>query len=1021
MECACCGCTFQKKSGGYKRRGLHTKFKGGSSAAESLKKSYPISFTPGRTDFICDDCSVTIRSVDVKKGQYQDVVEKFRKVRKPGSYISKKIPEIASPSPQALKKRRKIVSTPTKRTPVKPPSRKLSSDKITVNVNNTDIGRAIQLLANYRYQNGIKLLLQSSKSARKAAIKVLTDTVRQESTKLPKKMQKEKNVLGMVQNFDWNSVINEARTTCPTLLEFLTASVTKKQSHKQMTKTKKHKTVSLLPIIGSMLCIIGHTRSSQCSILQQLVSIMLWLGGCKRKVFKSLNKLGWCISIDSTKNRIDSIRQNYDEQVKKWMENISNQDIMNETLEYLPELEDIWEEVEDIESEHGEESNGDQEEEDIEPEEEDQEEDQATESTKTTTEETSQMLPDSAGDMQCSGGSSDIPVPLPTDKRLYFDVTFDNVNQKIGVRHHVRGKKNTMLNMVQSYATLERIGTQGLSNQLPSADDIRNITVSDLLPSQEDENLLKSELSSLVSRTLCTYMDAFANLDVEWSIPHQYSIESRQKSEIVPLGILNKDESTTAGMIEILEDYTKYVPTDSNGMPTSLVLYCDGLSCERIDGAQRARINGHDNWARLQMFEPAIQEWHRRLMFVQDTYDELFKFDSHREKGTLYNMKQVYDHKGVTKNIMECFNKAEELLDFATDCYIVLFALNFLHLENVNEYPENFPVSSNERRSVLNDLAAKIVDSVYYSPNTKEVINVAIDKNVDQGQYCICQLDIGGTMIYCGHVDCSKGSWFHLECLGLDEDEVPEGEWFCSDECRKGAQNRSKRKKRTVDKFKDQKLEYVKHLLWRGLNCRARHDAVKENDGPRMIRHWKFDMFDFHEHNHPKYFIYGVRLLANVAGATSERVKHNLTWERTVNVAGGKRRNMPKDLHCEHLNREYKENSRDAGGQLTENTVNRHSQMLGIGRKITNIFEEQVAFTSTHTRKHTSVDRRKDVSHFIKSVKPQDLLQNKIGRAFVGFEEFKVSKVSRFPKKFKERLLKHVENMAIIREIQDDL
>lgn len=137
--------------------------------------------------------------------------------------------------------------------------------------------------------------------------------------------------------------------------------------------------------------------------------------------------------------------------------------------------------------------------------------------------------------MQCSGGSSDIPVPLPTDKRLYFDVTFDNVNQKIGVRHHVRGKKNTMLNMVQSYATLERIGTQGLSNQLPSADDIRNITVSDLLPSQEDENLLKSELSSLVSRTLCTYMDAFANLDVEWSIPHQYSIESRQKSEIVSL------------------------------------------------------------------------------------------------------------------------------------------------------------------------------------------------------------------------------------------------------------------------------------------------------------------------------------------------------------------------------------------------------------------------------------------------------------------------------------------------------
>ena len=53
-----------------------------------------------------------------------------------------------------------------------------------------------------------------------------------------------------------------------------------------------------------------------------------------------------------------------------------------------------------------------------------------------------------------------------------------------------------------------------------------------------------------------------------------------------------------------------------------------------------------------------------------------------------------------------------------------------------------------------------------------------------------------------------------------------------------------------------------------------------------------------------------------------------------MNVTGGKRKkNIPKDLHCEHLNMQYKENSRDASGQLTSNTVNRQSQMLGIGKK----------------------------------------------------------------------------------------
>ena len=72
-------------------------------------------------------------------------------------------------------------------------------------------------------------------------------------------------------------------------------------------------------------------------------------------------------------------------------------------------------------------------------------------------------------------------------------------------------------------------------------------------------------------------------------------------------------------MIDILENYKQYVPSDGKGDPVPIVLYCDGLSCERVDGAQKARINGADQWARLEMFEPGIQEWHRRLMYLQVT------------------------------------------------------------------------------------------------------------------------------------------------------------------------------------------------------------------------------------------------------------------------------------------------------------------------------------------------------------------------------------------------------------------
>ena len=139
--------------------------------------------------------------------------------------------------------------------------------------------------------------------------------------------------------------------------------------------------------------------------------------------------------------------------------------------------------------------------------------------------------------------------------------------------------------------------------------------------------------------------------------------------------------------------------------------------------------------------------------------------------------------------------------------------------------------------------------------------------------------------------------------------------------------------KKTMDDFSDFKQVYIKISLWRGLNNMDRHDAVKEDDGAKMTMHWKFNMFEFYEKNHPKYLIFGERLLLNVAGGTSGRMIHHLVWERTVNVTGGKRKNIPKNLHCKHLNMQYKENSRDTGGQLTSNTVNRHCQMLGIGKK----------------------------------------------------------------------------------------
>lgn len=160
--------------------------------------------------------------------------------------------------------------------------------------------------------------------------------------------------------------------------------------------------------------------------------------------------------------------------------------------------------------------------------------------------------------------------------------------------------------------------------------------------------------------------------------------------------------------------------------------------------------------------------------------------------------------------------------------------MELTNIAETNEIPKDFPSSMIEKEKFRDDISRRIIDKIFCSPNTKQVLNVSVDHTADSSQYCICKLDVGGTMVYCNNRNCEKGTWFHLECLGMEEDDVTDDDWFCFEECR---QKRGRGKKTTADKLKDLKKEYVERLLWRGLNNMARHDAVKENDGPRMIIH----------------------------------------------------------------------------------------------------------------------------------------------------------------------------------------
>ena len=56
---------------------------------------------------------------------------------------------------------------------------------------------------------------------------------------------------------------------------------------------------------------------------------------------------------------------------------------------------------------------------------------------------------------------------------------------------------------------------------------------------------------------------------------------------------------------------------------------------------------------------------------------------------------------------------------------------------------------------------------------------------------------------------------------------IADDKWYCSEECYKHVTN-------AADSI-DHKYEYVKSVMWAGINQMVRHYAIRHNDGPAMI------------------------------------------------------------------------------------------------------------------------------------------------------------------------------------------
>lgn len=164
-----------------------------------------------------------------------------------------------------------------------------------------------------------------------------------------------------------------------------------------------------------------------------------------------------------------------------------------------------------------------------------------------------------------------------------------------------------------------------------------------------------------------------------------------------------------------------------------------------------------------------------------------------------------------------------------------------------------------------------------------------------------------------------------------------------------------------VPKDQDRILEYAKEALTMGLIFLEFKDAVREGDGDRVMRCWKFLMLFFRASGHTNYTLEALNLLSHYHYLLPPRYAEQMKWNRFVNTQGKRGANISADLHMEHMNRICKEAINHLGANKTPKAVTRIGKVVGIVSSTLEHFDK-VSGVDHGSGRHTRHSDTKDLN-----------------------------------------------------------
>ncbi|KAL5515765.1 hypothetical protein EMCRGX_G000981 [Ephydatia muelleri] len=700
---------------------------------------------------------------------------------------------------------------------------------------------------------------------------------------------------GIFTSDAWENQFTALQHVAPVLTGILNASIPRNSSRRQCT---------MASCIG--ILVKSHGRST---LAHLFTSLILYSGHAAKQVYARLQKLGLCLSINSTLKLIDILGDDHDHLVKDWVTTLTTQTASSNVRSILEcglGIESSFTQgfITGLPTVHLSNDSSDS----------------------ACSEFDVQSLPDPVyastprpsiaslslnEDSFVSPLSPDISAltstsyedftpqpkehdtsPCPsmqgsaeigneeTEEWSGFRLVGDNIDKNVKPRDMRINSQTSSLHYFHAYAVKDRISFKHLSADATMIFP-QDIDFNVFYPSVEDNFQLVSNFETLVTRMFVQHIPGLQSLSAmaNHHIEHQYS-KNMALTEI--RSVLLKNENVLNDMVDILDELHKYVPRTTTmqtihvctggGGTTAVDIHVntfshiplegDQLTVARIRGSQRVEFNAENGDERLEGFFPVIEDWHTKMCFMEVIWKRLYNSCSGMDAGTLFQLREVINRRNVISDVTKDLTACEEFMELVTTAHVLTAAMHVAGASN------------------LTDLSSKIL--------SKENPTAAATSLVQT----LCRQMVTIEFI-------------------MDKSTCGSG---------------------------DRVVEYAMETLSLGLLLLEFKDSIREGDGYRVLRCWKYFLLIFRATQHKNYCIEALNLLMQYYYILPQRyAEQMLLLKGTVT----------------HL-----------GANKTPQAIVRAGKALGVLKNIITVFDKLTGgwATSNHTTRSEAEDLMKVVT-----------------------------------------------------------